>query len=1092
MYEFKECSSCGALYNKDHCCSVDTFVRDPNKTPDLSKQPLPNCPNCRDPVEGLVCRPCAFVRKRTPNSFDDSQNFPDHPAHYEPIWCDICGNDARYGHYCTPQVPNLEPCYDQYYGKFPQTLQSLPQQYPCCEDCGGPHATFECPPMNQNFHDSNSFGFDQIQPPQFPVIHQAPQKLSTEALHAREDLINSIENFLKRFNRISFRDNPKVLMQAWDKLFEIKHAQPEDTQDLLIKLVEDVRSISEEFAEFINIPTWNLSPSSYDDDDDEESSIPLKDIIMSELPPCVAITPALYTDEPVDSLIIEDEHLDTIPETESDEFIKSSVENLVPTPSESEDFSDIESECDVPDCDDSQTTNFSTFSNPLFDDSTSSDDESSHEEVIHAMSFKTYSNPLFDLDEEIISSEFNPIHNEDLDSTPKDVRFDAESYLLESLVNHDTLMASPPKIDFILDEFAGELTRLQSIPPRIDNINLDPESDILFLESLLYDNSSPRPPKAFQDNSNTIIESLPTFPIPVEDSDSLREEINIFPSPDDSIPSGIESDDFDSEDDNNSTSLPEFDSFHIFVASYGTVLASCQYSTLCVRKYCVSELSSCAGSELGSELTLLASSELKTNELDTSEFKTSEYKFLKIFILASYEQELCQFNFLPASCQVSSSELHPTSYKATSCGFLDILTKFFKLTNFNRTDFASWQQRIRLYYWGKENGVNILKSIDEGPFQMGTFRETLTEGNEGALHLGPERPRVYYDLSPEDKERYNADIRATNILLQGLPKDIYSLINHYNDAKDIWDNLKMLLEGSELTKEDRKSQLMQLNSKFVNNMFPEWGRFIIAVNLNRGLRDSNYDQLYAYLKQHEAYANENKMMLERFTQPNVDPLALMSNVSYQKYNSQSSTNTSSTYGRHNSGQGNNAWGAGAAGYGGAQNIVGNANPYVYVVAAFQAPPSPDYFKPPEDEVLPAKEQPLPTAASPTADSPGYVPESDPEEDPEEDDDEDLEEDPANYPADGGDNGDDEDESSYDEEDDDVYIKEEEEHPAPAESTAIALPAVEKLLAIPTPPPLPLSPRSSPLPQIPSPPLPQIPSPPLPLILSPLPVSPPLP
>nr|GEW45158.1 retrovirus-related Pol polyprotein from transposon TNT 1-94 [Tanacetum cinerariifolium] len=128
-------------------------------------------------------------------------------------------------------------------------------------------------------------------------------------------------------------------------------------------------------------------------------------------------------------------------------------------------------------------------------------------------------------------------------------------------------------------------------------------------------------------------------------------------------------------------------------------------------------------------------------------------------------------------------------------------------TMLDRTDFASSQQRIRLYYQGKENGVNILKSIDEGPFQMETFRETLADGNEGTLHLGPERARVYSDLSPEDKERYNADIQATNILLQGLPKDIYTLINHYTDAKDIWDNVKMLLEGSELTKEDRESQL---------------------------------------------------------------------------------------------------------------------------------------------------------------------------------------------------------------------------------------------------------------------------------------------
>ncbi|GJV65969.1 hypothetical protein Tco_1476797 [Tanacetum coccineum] len=89
---------------------------------------------------------------------------------------------------------------------------------------------------------------------------------------------------------------------------------------------------------------------------------------------------------------------------------------------------------------------------------------------------------------------------------------------------------------------------------------------------------------------------------------------------------------------------------------------------------------------------------------------------------------------------------------------------------------------------------------------------------------------------------------------------------------------------------------MQLNSKFVNNMLPEWGRFVTAVKLNRGLRDSNYDQLYAYLKQHEAHANENnKMMLDRFTQHTMDPLALMSNVSHQQHYSQSSTTPPSTY-----------------------------------------------------------------------------------------------------------------------------------------------------------------------------------------------------
>nr|GEW59339.1 hypothetical protein [Tanacetum cinerariifolium] len=96
-------------------------------------------------------------------------------------------------------------------------------------------------------------------------------------------------------------------------------------------------------------------------------------------------------------------------------------------------------------------------------------------------------------------------------------------------------------------------------------------------------------------------------------------------------------------------------------------------------------------------------------------------------------------------------------------------------------------------------------------------------------------------------------------------------------------------------------------------------RFITAVKLNRGLKESNYDQVYAYLKQHEARANENKMMLERFTQHMVHPLALMSNVSPQQVVIQN------VQSRQNKGQGNNPRGAGVAGNGGVQNRVGNAN-----------------------------------------------------------------------------------------------------------------------------------------------------------------------
>nr|GEX54677.1 hypothetical protein [Tanacetum cinerariifolium] len=230
----------------------------------------------------------------------------------------------------------------------------------------------------------------------------------------------------------------------------------------------------------------------------------------------------------------------------------------------------------------------------------------------------------------------------------------------------------------------------------------------------------------------------------------------------------------------------------------------------------------------------------------------------------------------------------------------------------DRIDFASWQQQNRHYCRGKDNGVNILKSIDEGPYKLGTFRETLAESTEGTPQFGPERPRVYSDQNTEERDRHNADIRATNILLQGFPKDIYTLINHYTDTKDIWDNVKMLLEVSELTKEDREFSMLiydmrnikmtmpklQLNSKFVNDMLPEWGRFVTTVKLNRGQRLSNYDKLFAYLKQHKAHAKENKMVLERLSQPiaqpTADPLALLSNVSNTQHGIPSSSTSSIT------------------------------------------------------------------------------------------------------------------------------------------------------------------------------------------------------
>nr|GEW76111.1 putative ribonuclease H-like domain-containing protein [Tanacetum cinerariifolium] len=397
-----------------------------------------------------------------PNSycFNDTSNvFTYSPqSQYETYLCELCGNNSHYGYDCPPQFPLVyehEPNYNQNNNDnyYPYNLPS----FLCCDNCGGPHATFQCQPMNQNFYNSISFGLDQIQSPQYSVIHHPPQEMSDEILQAKENLMKSIQTFLKKFNRISFREMPKVLTQAWDKFFEIQHAQPEDTHELLRKLLEDLQIISEE----------------------------------------------LYGDE----------HLSTILETKSDKVIKSSEKNLVPIPSGSEVTFENESECDVLVNDESSPI-FTAFSNPLFDcndDFTSIDDESLSNEDVPMENFKIYSNPLFD-NEEIISTKIDPHY------------FNAESNLLESLLNQDTLIDSYPKFDYLL-----KLAHIDPIPPGNEEVDFDLEKEIRLIENLLYDNSSPRPSEELNaEITDTIVEFLSPFPIPVEDSDSQMEEIDLF------------------------------------------------------------------------------------------------------------------------------------------------------------------------------------------------------------------------------------------------------------------------------------------------------------------------------------------------------------------------------------------------------------------------------------------------------------------------------------------------------------------------------------------------------------------------------------
>nr|GEV79573.1 ribonuclease H-like domain-containing protein [Tanacetum cinerariifolium] len=300
-------------------------------------------------------------------------------------------------------------------------------------------------------------------------------------------------------------------------------------------------------------------PICYDDDDDEERSDSLDDNIISGLPSFSAITPnepVLSTEEPDNSLSMGDEHLDTIPATESDQFIQSSVENLIPIPSESE---------GIPDhmCDD--------FSESNEEISLTDDDSFSFDKIDYVEASPPDSELVSSKVMEIVipkvggikASNDNPIPFYDpiISGTPPNLTPSGESDFfrdvlekiiskplseeeiipMKSLRTHDSSLPISYKIDSLLDEFAGELTLLKSIPSRIDETDCDFEEDICLSEKLLYDNSSPRPPEEFISvNSDAAIKSFSPSPILVTDKE-FAGELTLLKS----IPPGIDETDCD-------------------------------------------------------------------------------------------------------------------------------------------------------------------------------------------------------------------------------------------------------------------------------------------------------------------------------------------------------------------------------------------------------------------------------------------------------------------------------------------------------------------------------------------------------------------
>nr|GEX69367.1 hypothetical protein [Tanacetum cinerariifolium] len=314
----------------------------------------------------------------------------------EDIFCHQCtyklyGKGAHCGYNCPSKVPvvsNPEPCHNQNINELPQTVPSF---NPTCYSEDGNSFTYDStsnlahdspnlPVIHQPIHEKTCAELQaeeqeaniNTQQFQYSVVPQPPQEeMSVEFLQEKRNQMDSVKTFLRMFNRISFYEMPKVLSLAWETILEIelafedKHCQPKDILELFQRLHNDEQNIHEELAVFINTSNWDRPTVCYYNDDDDEDY-------------AIAITPSLSTEDPNNSLSMGDEHLDTIQATESNEFIKSSVESLVLIPSKSEGIPD--NMCDVPFNDnfaplDVSKDQFEDFSDSN-DEYTSTDDDS--------------------------------------------------------------------------------------------------------------------------------------------------------------------------------------------------------------------------------------------------------------------------------------------------------------------------------------------------------------------------------------------------------------------------------------------------------------------------------------------------------------------------------------------------------------------------------------------------------------------------------------------------------------------------------------------------------------------------------------------
>ncbi|GJR75575.1 retrovirus-related pol polyprotein from transposon TNT 1-94 [Tanacetum coccineum] len=228
------------------------------------------------------------------------------------------------------------------------------------------------------------------------------------------------------------------------------------------------------------------------------------------------------------------------------------------------------------------------------------------------------------------------------------------------------------------------------------------------------------------------------------------------------------------------------------------------------------------------------------------------------------------------------------------------------------SDYDSWKIRIHRYIRGKPNGKLIWKSIQNGP----TPHPMVTDPSPSDSTIMPApRKKLDSEFNEEENKLEMADTQAEIILSQGLPRHIFNILNQTSTAKEIWDNVELLMQGSGRTLQQRKEDLFdeyerfraignesihdyfvrfhklvndmkitqleipthQMNTKFVNNLPAYWGKYVTNVKQNMDISTTPYVQIYTHLKAYEPHAKKTLKKQEQSTSI-VDPLAYVAHT----------------------------------------------------------------------------------------------------------------------------------------------------------------------------------------------------------------------